>query len=112
MLAQVSSYEFCKISKNTFSYRTPLVAASVLVYMNLQFEDSDMFSNDFTLFSILVPFHLTFFSVWQLHDQLWANIDETSSLTLSSAALFLVNFWPEGYCIFLCSQFVTLFHLT
>ena len=27
-LAQVFSYEFCKISKNTFSYRTPPVAAS------------------------------------------------------------------------------------
>ena len=28
-LVQVFSYEFCKISKNAFSYRTPLVAASV-----------------------------------------------------------------------------------
>ena len=27
-LAQVFSFEFCKISKNTFSYRTPPVAAS------------------------------------------------------------------------------------
>ena len=27
-LAQVFSCEFCEISKNTFSYRTPLVAAS------------------------------------------------------------------------------------
>ena len=27
-LAQVFSYEFCKISKSTFSYRTPPVAAS------------------------------------------------------------------------------------
>ena len=27
-LAQVSSCEFCEISKNTFFYRTPLVAAS------------------------------------------------------------------------------------
>ena len=27
-LAQVFSWEFCKISKNTFSYRTPLVAVS------------------------------------------------------------------------------------
>ena len=30
ILAQVFSYEFCQISKNTFSYRTPPVAASVL----------------------------------------------------------------------------------
>ena len=29
-LAQVFSCEFCEISKNTFSYRTPLVAASVV----------------------------------------------------------------------------------
>ena len=28
-LAQVFSYEFCEISKNTFSYGTPPVAASV-----------------------------------------------------------------------------------
>ena len=28
-LAQVFSCEFCEISKNTFSYRTPLVAASI-----------------------------------------------------------------------------------
>ena len=28
-LAQVFSSEFCEISENTFSYRTPLVAASV-----------------------------------------------------------------------------------
>ena len=31
-LAQVFSCEFCKISMNTFSYRTPLVAASILNY--------------------------------------------------------------------------------
>ena len=29
-LAQVSSSEFCKISKNTFSHKTPLLAASSL----------------------------------------------------------------------------------
>ena len=29
-LVQVFAYEFCKISKNTYSHRTPLVAASVL----------------------------------------------------------------------------------
>ena len=29
-LAQVFSYEFCEISKNTFFYRTPLVAASAM----------------------------------------------------------------------------------
>ena len=28
-LAQVFSWEFCEISKNTFSYRTPPVVASV-----------------------------------------------------------------------------------
>ena len=28
------SYEFCKISKNTFYYRTPLVAASVSKVVN------------------------------------------------------------------------------
>ena len=33
-LAQVFSCEFCEISKNTFSYRTPLVAASGLIILN------------------------------------------------------------------------------
>ena len=33
-LVQVFSYEFCEISKNTFSYRTPLVAASVRITIN------------------------------------------------------------------------------
>ena len=32
-LAQVFSCEFCEISKNTFSYRTPLVAASVSIML-------------------------------------------------------------------------------
>ena len=32
-LAQVFSCEFCAISKNTFSYRTPSVAPSVLTYV-------------------------------------------------------------------------------
>ena len=31
-LARVFSYEFCEISKNTFSYKTPLVPASVGFY--------------------------------------------------------------------------------
>ena len=35
-LAQVFSCEFCEISKNTFSYRTPLVAASVLSILTLK----------------------------------------------------------------------------
>ena len=36
-LAQVFSCEFCEISKNTFSYRTPPVAVSV--FNNTYFED-------------------------------------------------------------------------
>ena len=32
ILAQVFSCEFCEISKNTFSYRTPPVATSVSVW--------------------------------------------------------------------------------
>ena len=35
-LAQVFSCEFCDISKNTFSYRTPLVAASVSNWLLLE----------------------------------------------------------------------------
>ena len=31
-LAQLFSYEFCEISKNTFSYRTPPVAASASIF--------------------------------------------------------------------------------
>ena len=33
-LAQVFSCEFCEISKNTFFYKTPLVAASLLTYFS------------------------------------------------------------------------------
>ena len=33
-LAQVFSCEFCEISKNTYSYRTPPVAASVCILRN------------------------------------------------------------------------------
>ena len=40
-LTQVFSCEFCEISKNTFSYRTPLAAASE---MNLSREGSKIFS--------------------------------------------------------------------
>ena len=35
-LAQVFSCEFCKISKNTFSYRTPPVAASVVLKVQIR----------------------------------------------------------------------------
>ena len=34
-LAQVVSCEFCKISKNNFIYRTPLVAASANIYFKI-----------------------------------------------------------------------------
>ena len=38
-LAQVFSCEFCKISKSTFSYRTPLVTASEHNTVYLEFHD-------------------------------------------------------------------------
>ena len=34
-LAQVFSCEFCEISKNTFSSRTPLVTASAMTFIHL-----------------------------------------------------------------------------
>ena len=33
-LAQVFSCEFCEIQKNTFSYRTPAMAASILPHIS------------------------------------------------------------------------------
>ena len=36
-LAQVFSCEFCEISNNIFPYRTPLVAASVLICATVSF---------------------------------------------------------------------------
>ena len=36
-VAQVFSYEFCEISRNTFFYRTPPVAASVFVIFIVAF---------------------------------------------------------------------------
>ena len=38
-LAQVSSCEFCEISKNTFYYRTPLVAASDYTKYDFMFQN-------------------------------------------------------------------------
>ena len=35
-LAQVFSYEFCEISKNTFFHGTPLVATSIFVNKNFK----------------------------------------------------------------------------
>ena len=35
-LAQVFSCEFCEVSKNTYSYKTPLVAASVMLKVNTE----------------------------------------------------------------------------
>ena len=46
-LAQVFSCEFCKTSKNTFSYRTPPVAASVIYLLELslqQISEEDSFT--------------------------------------------------------------------
>ena len=37
ILVQVFSCEFCEISKNTFSYRTPPLAASVPLGSNLKY---------------------------------------------------------------------------
>ena len=34
-LAQVFSYDFCEVSKNTFSYRTPSVTASVASHFKI-----------------------------------------------------------------------------
>ena len=39
-LAQVFSCEFCEIFKNTFSYRTPLVAASVTLKQMVTLEQN------------------------------------------------------------------------
>ena len=44
LLVQVFSCEFCEVSKNTISYRTPLVAASV--------EKSDNARSNFAVFSV------------------------------------------------------------
>ena len=43
-LAQVSSYKFCEISKNTFFYRTAPVAASVLVQSQLGKHQSNVWN--------------------------------------------------------------------
>ena len=49
-LAQVFSYEFCEISKNTFLYRIPLVAASAFcVSENKRFIYENVFATNFCL---------------------------------------------------------------
>ena len=53
-LAQVFSCEFCEISKNTFFYRTPLVAASVdlSIYFSIQlYSRKLLFENSYPLMS-------------------------------------------------------------
>ena len=65
-LAQVFSYEFCAIFKNTFSYRTPLLAASVLappklLTYSLQSKFFDI-SQPLRCFTILPPNTTTDFS--------------------------------------------------
>ena len=58
-LVQVFSCEFCEISKNTFSYRTPPVAASKdWKYLNQNWKIWDNFKNPSVLFlvSILYEF--------------------------------------------------------
>ena len=44
-LAQVLSCEFCEVSKNTFFYRTPPVAASVVMQFSLKIEWSQWYIN-------------------------------------------------------------------
>ena len=46
-LAQVFPCEFCKISKSTFCYRTPTVAASVFNYIKKRFQQLLTFENNF-----------------------------------------------------------------
>ena len=48
-LAQVFCYEFCKISKNTFSYRTPLVATSWVLTGIFCMKKTKHFLNQLTL---------------------------------------------------------------
>ena len=62
-LAQVFPCEFCEISKSTFSYRTPLVAASKSVLSVKQIGDKNVKSVcqsakvlvNYTKFSIFLP---------------------------------------------------------
>ena len=46
-MAQVFSCEFCEISRNTFSYRTPPVTASVHILINLRNAENDCLPQTF-----------------------------------------------------------------
>ena len=59
-LAQVFSCEFCEISKNTFSYRTPPVVASVA-------------SIDLRIWNVVTVTKKSLDSVFNLLLSLWAN---------------------------------------
>ena len=54
-LAQVFSYEFCEISKNTFFYRTPPVAASEMKQISYNSYPSLVFMIRRTFCSFLAP---------------------------------------------------------
>ena len=61
-LVQVFSCEFCQISKNTLSYRTPLVAASELPVYNIY-----LFRNSGQPINCVNPFVvLNLFLIWSL----------------------------------------------
>ena len=55
ILAQVFSCEFCEICKNTYFYRTPLVAASVQMKLKIKFSDWQW---SFTLYIIMFQIRL------------------------------------------------------
>ena len=57
-LAQVFSCEFCLISKNTFSYRTPPVAASAITTNNITTTQHDVLE-ELNSSNILNAFNLT-----------------------------------------------------
>ena len=72
-LAQVFSCEFCEISKNTFSYRTPPVAASVKAThtnnkINSNYLGDKLFLKNVYIIKVLahwcVQVYMSFFTIW------------------------------------------------
>ena len=62
ILAQVFSCEFCEICKNTYFYRTPLVAASVQMKLKIKFSDWQW---SFTLYVIMFQIIKGFWQICQ-----------------------------------------------
>ena len=89
-LAQVFSYKFCEIPKNTFSYRTPLVTASKITTIIFHGKNSIVLLKKNNI-AYLIPKSFSCIKFWRLQSQ------DLKSLKKFSRELF--SQFPSNYKI-------------